>query len=285
MPGQQTGSGGTYEGTPIPYYWNPVWNLLWFGPWLALLVVLCLKPNRQAGAWTVLAPFLVLQGLIVLAYWALVHFGAGASPNGGFLFALADAVSLLVSAMAILWALSFALQTMPRVAAFFMAVLITAVSAVVGSLCLTGMSPAAAIGIVFLCALGVGALLVGLVIAGFCCRKRYTAPRFASWLLLWLVAMLALPTLPLVMLSALFMFIAMQEAEAVVPILAGGTLTVLGLGVMLYVMVIPFVLLAFRTTCYRDRFYCVFRLQGMLPEPAVEDGETGVTPPTPPSFA
>ena len=40
-------------------------------------------------------------------------------------------------------------------------------------------------------------------------------------------------------------------------------------GLALFVTLIPFMILVLKTEFYRARFYTVFRLQGMLPEPAM----------------
>lgn len=110
--------------------------------------------------------------------------------------------------------------------------------------------------------IALASLLAPMFISGRCCRKVYSPKRFMIWLLLWsalapAVAMFVLIGGMTLLAGAIIGGTSMIHQLAVVPmvVLMGGIW-----GICLYFVNLPFMLLIFRNTLYRDRFYRAFGL-------------------------
>ena len=98
-------------------------------------------------------------------------------------------------------------------------------------------------------------LLLPMAIAGRCCGKAYAPGRFMAWLFL---CMLLAPSVGMtILVGGLVIFTGDMHMLLAVPVAAlmGGVW-----GVMLYLLNLPFMLLAFRNGFYRQRFCRVFGL-------------------------
>ena len=109
------------------------------------------------------------------------------------------------------------------------------------------------------------ALTLPLWLSSWCCRRLYRPVRFMLWLLLWT---------PLVLAGTLVLFIggmvvfsstspqALRHALSVLPMVAmlGGMY-----GGILYLINLPFMVLMFRNSLYRERFLAIFGLHAATP--------------------
>ncbi len=244
------------------YYWNPLWNVTFIIPWILLLVVALHGRNRIERGWTVLLPFLALQ--VPLSALDCINGFVNATFPPGF---LVDMCSMVNLGFAAVWAYSHAMQGRTRFGAFLVAGYSFAVASLLTAASITGVEPFMTFIMTIMgTVLGMLALLA-LALAGYCCRRIYSPRRFVMWLLLWNVVIPAIVVVPLLLLMILPMMIG--------GVLQGGMLfgqLMLGLGlilvtaVLLSVFAFPYLLLTFRSECYRTRFHGIFRLPGMLPE-------------------
>jgi hypothetical protein len=111
------------------------------------------------------------------------------------------------------------------------------------------------------------AMLLGFVLAGWRCRKHYGPVRFMLWLAIWMV-FVCLATI------LVFYLIAFMIEQAPIPIstiLLMATIVGLVLGVCLYVINLPYMILALRNSFFRDRFHACLRLKAMPAVPQHAD--------------
>ena len=110
------------------------------------------------------------------------------------------------------------------------------------------------------CVLGALAVLPAMAAARFFCRKRYSATRFMSWLFLWLILIFTCLAIP-------FAAINHQLSDRVLGIMpAVGA----GIGLVMYIILLPFMLLTFLNSFYRARFHSIFRFEETRSEVAKE---------------
>ncbi len=103
-------------------------------------------------------------------------------------------------------------------------------------------------------------ILLGFVLAGRRCRIRYSSLRFMLYLAFW--------TIVVCLVSMLVLFLAVsiiQQNTVSISVLLIMIPTVgLIFGACLYVIVFPFMILAFYSPFFRERFYACLRLKSML---------------------
>ncbi len=104
------------------------------------------------------------------------------------------------------------------------------------------------------CSLGVLILLLVTTFNSHFCRKRCTLLRFLGWLVLWTGLAAFLVTLAFAVVF-IFTMRVMNWVECLVAISAAGTLE---LGGTVYLLNLPFLVLAFKSPFYRKRFESIF---------------------------
>jgi len=153
-------------------------------PWLVILGLLTLKPNRCAAAWLIWLP---LGGTFALTLWPPSMLPAGTN------FFL-DALAGLAVGLAAVWLLANYLRRHHRFATFGCVLLALAGFSAVGMVAKQGLSlmtvESLQVGIVL--AVGVLASAVALSVAGLICRRRYRPLGLYLWLFVllggvWLV--------------------------------------------------------------------------------------------------
>ena len=111
------------------------------------------------------------------------------------------------------------------------------------------------------------AILLGIVLAGVCCRKRYGPWRFMLWLGLWTVIMGVFVLLGyLVVVMIAFRPGGELDMGFFVRMLPQVLIMGLAVGALSYGLAIPYMVLALRSSLYRERFYRCLRLRGMTEE-------------------
>jgi hypothetical protein len=110
--------------------------------------------------------------------------------------------------------------------------------------------------------------LISFALTGWCSRRRYDNVRFMLWLALWTVSVCVI-TAPLVATVAFAINrppVSLSTFQSQVCVMA------LIFGLCLYVVNFPYMILAFRSSFFRERFYACLRLRSM---PATNEPRTG----------
>jgi hypothetical protein len=237
------------------YHWQ--WNYHWpvLSGWIivgALLVLI--KENRSRQAWLILIPSLLLSA--VLWPWIQRQFSLPSDVAQLFGFPF----QWLVAAWTAVWLLSPWLARRRPVVAFASAVGLFAMVGIVaqfGVLRNRGQS-------LRIYGIAVFALLLASVLSSYSCRKSYRPARFLAWLLPWLIIG--------VMAGLIYEFIwldgLLASAPSIPELVVRIIFTVpLCAGVLLYLLNLPFMILAFRCPTYRDRLHKLLRLPEPPPPP------------------
>jgi len=253
---------GSKQGAPAVYDWaaaNPMPQLL---PWLAILGLLMLKPNRCASAWWILAPLGCVAGLASAPQPVLALL-----PSSQFEMFL-ELIGALGFGLAAAWLLSSYLAWKHRLLAFLGFLLALggfSMLAFVGRQGWEGLGlETLQVGIF----LGVSVLVISVAVslAGLICRRRYGWLRLSLWLVAALVVVWLLVIGP-------FFVITLISSPGNVPVLVGfaavGVATGLTFGTLL-----PFLVLSFANGFYRERLKALLHL-GETASPPV------LTPPMP----
>ncbi len=247
---------GPRNSSPTAVEWRWYYHVPSLGLWGVLVALLVLvKPNRRAQAWLILLPVIavVLGGSMLARLLSMPS--SAAEGFAGFLVALSAswaAVWLLAPWLArrrVAAAISLALVVMLAVGAVFFL-----------SVCDFGAFDELTFWIVLHMA-GAPALLAATALSAHRCRAGYRPRRFMLWLLLWtlLASMLSIPVATIVTGlfagGGVFEILAML-VMAVFSSIIGGAM----LGVVLYLLNLPFLFLALRNPFYGERFLNVLRL-------------------------
>ena len=258
---QDIGSLGANESEPVIYHWPWYRSVFDYLLWLLLPFVIAIPAaNRNRSALSILIPLFAVSAILLL----IGRIFAGPS---------AAAFSELIPipmVLAVLMLLAHKIQNKNRLITFLLALLISTFVLIIGSGAFDSLQ--------FLIMAFVGCpilsllVLTPLVLAGWFCRVRYTPAR--------LMLFLAAAVLILNTAVSLIYFI-------IVACAIGGfgvswlwmifvlLIFILVFSAFLYVILSSYLILAFRSAFYRQRFYACFRLPGMeteqlTPEPEVE---------------
>ena len=253
---------GSKQGAAVTYDWVPPSLIPQVLPWLAILALLMLKPNRCASAWWIWVPLGCVGGITCAPQLVL-----GRLPSSEFQILLEMAGALGFGAAAV-WLVSSYLGGKHRMLAFVGILLSQAVFSVLACVLRQdwqGVGPEVLQLGVFLTA-SVLVVSVALSLAGLVCRGRYGWVRLS----LWLVA--ALVVVWCVVIGPFFLVIMMASNGNVPPqalLQAVGVATGITVGVLL-----PFLVLSFANGFYRDRLKGLLHLGGAEAPPVI-------TPPPP----
>ena len=170
---------GAKEGQPTTYDWRmatPVPALL---PWLGVLLLLGLKPNRVPQAWWIWAPL----GLLGAGAW-LLQSGLAELPSNSF-GELVEIPLALVFGLAAVWLLAPVVRRGHRFLTFLL-VLVTLSGFSVATFAVKqgpDLASGEAMGLGIATAVIAAVLSVALCLAGWLCRHRPGPLRFCAWLL------------------------------------------------------------------------------------------------------
>jgi hypothetical protein len=229
---------GSRDGPATAYNWVADGIFSQLLPWLALLGLLALKPNRQGRAWWIWLPLGVIVALTQVP-WPMLPSGADS-----FL----DVIAALAVGLAAVWLLSDSLRQRSRFLTFLCVLLVLGVFSALAFLAGQGWNllnvQAVQVGLAL--ALGVAATAVVLVLDGLVCRGTYCP----LWLYLWSYLLLAAVWLVIV---APLGLTAMMTAngrigwfEFLTPVLVAATVN--------YAVLLPFLLLSSASPFFRERF-------------------------------
>jgi hypothetical protein len=248
------GGAGRQESDPVLYHWAWYRHLPRLGPWLLLLLAIVLpRANRDAGALLIFIPLLVLSLL-----WRPLAKSMGWSSLGleeyGLVF------ESLVLGVALLW---LSVPKLSKYAGFerfvlsMGAILVGALVAGVSSG--GGLSGETAPFLLTATVMGV-VLLLALTATRGRARRRYDPLRFMLWLALWSVLFSMLGTILLAPLLLVF-----KSRFGLIGLLLPGLM----LGLWLYAINLPYMLLLFSSPFFRRRF-CTWLGVEPLPQQTTE---------------
>jgi hypothetical protein len=246
---QDIGQLGPKDGAPVPFHWRwyyhcPAW-LLWA---LLLLSLIVPKANRHRQAWLILIPL----GLVLLV-WRLP----------ARLFSLPDGATetldfFVVSvsmAWTMVWLLGHWLAIRNRSITFLLILAVMLAIGLLSHYCHSESSDGLMSSLIGYC-LYVVPLPLAMMLAGYSCRKKYSRPWFCGWLFVWLVAAiigLMLSYLAILTIMRGFGLPMVAFVVLVVPV------SLLYAGI-LYLVNLPFLILAFKSPFYGERFETIFRV-------------------------
>lgn len=235
---------GSRDGPAVAYNWvaDSIFSQLL--PWLALLGLLALKPNRQGRAWWIWLPLGVIVAL-TQAPWPML-------PSGADFFL--DVITALAVGLAAVWLLSDSLRQRSRFLTFLGVLLVLGVFSALAFMATQGWNllnvQAVQVGLAL--ALGVTATAIVLALDGLVCRGNYCPLRLYLWSYLLLAAVWLVIVAPLG-----FAMIASNGriawSEFLTPVLVAATVN--------YAVLLPFLLLSSASPFFRERIKALLHVQ------------------------
>lgn len=244
----ELGSLGPKESDPQFINWSIWWSLSRSLPWLMLLVLLAARPNRHLAAWAVLLP-LIAVWMISLILNQILPFPVS------FLFFIRQSVLVLALALTGLWLLSPWLTAGSRLVTFGSMVVVAGALAAVFPLFDSGINLDRDVtATMIITVLAATAMVLGLIVNAFWCRRRPGDRSFLLWLLLWTwgASFLLFYAAAIILSTTLFHYPVYLEREVLIFCLVAGLVA--------YLVLLPFVALALRSEFYRRRLYNCMRL-------------------------
>jgi len=243
------------ESLAVTYTWNFVNNISGLVVWLVLPGVFVLfRENRNRKALMVLVPLFVVNVL-----WLGIKKATGMPSSSAAQFdVMFNAFTVGVT---IVWLVSHKFVGLNRFVIFLLALIVLDLTYVLNIFSFSGFAfdDETIMLTAFFC-VAATATVFGFVLTGWRCRRRYTALRFMLWLAVWCIA---------VCVMAMFIYVAIafvimsqstpSGASFFVQILLVGLI----FGGIVYVLLLPFMIMAFKNSLFRERFYGCFRLEGM----------------------
>jgi len=227
--------------------------------WLILVLVLALvKANRNPRAWLILIPLLAIN----LLWTVLKKITPLQSPQLAVFEQLFVSLTIGISVVLLF---GHKIGNRNRFVTFLLAAVLMAAVGIAGALSYSGLafSPQVfAFAIAF--AVIASIMLLAFVFAGCCCRKRYSNLRFMLWLALSTVVVCMVILLGYFVIAMTIMSTMGGMSNMWIRMLLQISVMGLVLGGCLYVILLPFMILAFKSGFYRERFFACFRLPSMV---------------------
>ena len=254
---------GLSQGLVVVYKWRWYHSIPSLTLWLVLAAALILiKANRTPRVLLILVPLLIVNVLWFLLTQIMDFNSSAGVEMFNMMF------NSLVAGVTFLWLFAPKLGRFNPWIAFFLAFALIAVLFLVGIVSYLGLdfSQDAVVALAMLAVLTL-AMLLGFVLAGRCCRKRYGPVRFMLWLAVWMVVV----CLASMLVFYAIVFIIQQAPIPISTILFVAAIVGLVLGVCLYVINLPYMILALWNSFFRERFHACLRLKAMPAAPHQAD--------------
>jgi hypothetical protein len=220
--------------------------------------LLFLRANRHRRAWWIWAPLALAAAGVSLGAWA-IHALPEALPE-----VLPRLYLWLAAALAIVWLLAPHLTSRSRVTTF-LAVLLTVALTFLAGLATFPIVETGKLGLTpfaILAAILAFILTLTIALTGLCCHGRYGVVRLLVWFAVWSVVTHALAGMP-------FFLVFAWNAGAGKAQMLDFWLAVGGLGLVTFLVALPFLLLAAGERFYRQR------LSGLMKSaPALEEAQS-----------
>ena len=243
---------------PVFYNWNLLYGVVGLVPWLILaLLIILIKENRKPQVLLITIPLLV-AALLWLAFKAIFPISSAQ------IYLLDISFACLTVAMSALMLLAHKRAGCNRFLTFLWAV---AVSVLIGAATYLSYSGLAfnqeTTILIVLYAIGILAVLVGLVFAAHCCRKYYSPIRFTISLAFCTPAGAILAMLVYAAIAISIMAVTHGLPSRWYWRLIDALTFGLVFGGILYAIELPFIILTLNCSFFRKRFHECFRLKGM----------------------
>ncbi len=278
MASQDLGQLGPKDGSPVLFHWRwyyhepalPLWALI-------VLLLLVPKANRHRQAWLILIPL-----VLVLVVWRmptrLLSMSDGSTETLGF-FVVSGAL-----AWTMVWLLGHRLASRSRIVTFFLTAGVMLAIGLLSYYCqFEDSNDFLPLAIIF--SVCVAILLLAMMITSSFCRKKYSPRRFLAWLIVWN----GVVTFTLMMsYGALMMLVQPRLRDLLAFMLVAVPVTLLLAGI-LYLVNLPFLILAFKSPFYRERFESMFLVKktgaelpsGSIPGDSADRPAEAADPPLP----
>ena len=248
---------GSAENAEVVYRWKWYYAVPSVLLWTVLLATIALvKDNRNSRAMLILVPLFT-----VLVLWSILKKVLGFNTADAEMFTMLFH-SLIVGITA-MWLLAHKLCNRNRFMTVLLAGGVLAGAGLVGILSFgkTKFTAQTMLLPILFVVSAIAVLLIFVLTAWFC-RKRYSGLRFMLWLPIsslatGVVSMVYYFVIGLVIMS--FAGVGMPSYSVVLQVLVVGAV----FGILLYVVNLPYVILALRSPFFRQRFYACLRLKSM----------------------
>lgn len=221
------------------------------GLWIVLaLVILLVRDNRDPRVLLIFIPIFLIRML-----WSRFQPTLGAPSDVLEVFrVLIDALAI---GMAVLWLLAYKLGNRNRFVSLLLALVVLIAATIVSVVSYQAWSSQAAFQVFVIQALGIVTMLLVFVLTGWRCRKRYGPWRFMLWLALWTMV------ISLVGMITYFLISVGPSVEELIEHISEVLVAGLILAICIYMLNLPFMILAFASPFFRRRFYAYFHLKSM----------------------
>ena len=256
---------GPNQGAEVIYNWRWYHSTPSLALWLVLAATLILiKANRTPRILLIIVPLLIVKILWFLLTQMMDFNSSGDVEMFNMMF------NSLVAGITFLWLFAPKLGRFNPWIAFFLAFALITMFFLLGIVSYLGFgfSQNAVVSLAMLTVLALG-MLLGFVLAGWRCRKHYGPVRFMLWLAVWMVAI----CLSSMILFYVITFFMQKVLIPITTILYIASIVGLILAIFLYIINLPYMILALRSSFFRERFYTCLRLKAM-PE-ASQQTDTG----------
>jgi len=249
---------GAKEGAPVSYDWSPPSIIPLLLPWLAILALLALKPNRHATAWWIWVP---LGGMAALA--AAIPSSLTFLPSSAF-DALLELIIAVVFGLAAVWLLAPRLAYRHRFITFLCVLAALEVFTAFSHLVRqdwVGEEVSQALGMLVVLTVGVLVIASSLAFAGLTFRGRYRPA--GLYLRLFIVLLIVW----LVLIGPFFAF-AMIASGGQIPWWSFFSVTLICTSVT-FAVLLPFLILSSANSFFRERLKAMLHLERPAPPPVV----------------
>jgi len=223
------------------------------GLWIILaLAILLVRENRYPRVLLIFIPIFLIRLL-----WSRFQPILGAPSDVLEVFrALIDSLAI---GLALLWLLAYKLGNRNRIISLLLTLFVLAGITLVAVVLYKVWAPFVDYDLVIFQSLGITTMLLVFFLAGWHCRRRYGPWRFMLWLALWTVIISILAFMIFFLIGAR-QSITVEEIIRQIP-----QVLIVGLifAICIYVLNLPFMILAFSTPFFRERFYAYFHLKSM----------------------
>ncbi len=250
---------GSKESEPVTYTWSFIDNITGLVVWVVLVGAFVLfRANRSGKALLILVPLFVVNIL-----WIGVKKATGMpSSTAGMFDVMLNSFAI---GLATVWLVSHKLAGLNRFVIFLLSLIVMVFVYVLGIFSFGGLefTSETIVVTVFFCIV-TAATFLAFVLAGWRCRRRYTALRFMLWLAGGCIAVCVVAMLAYALTAFIIMAATMGQSIPMSTLFIQVPLIGLLVGGILYLLLLPYMILVLNSDLFRQRFYGCFRLKGML---------------------
>jgi hypothetical protein len=250
---------GAKDGAPLVYNWVLPSVAPQFLPWLVLLGLLALKPNRHASAWLIWLPVGCALALTLLPL---------SLPSGAD--TLLDVLAALVCGLAAVWLLSSYLRASHRLITFLLVLVVLGGFSALAFFSRQSLSLLDLEWLPFAILLGVGVFTsaVALSLCGWFCRRRFQPATLYVWLFASLAALWLMITLPFFGVAFLASGNQSIATDFIIPLAC-----LVGIN---FALLLPFLILSSASPFYRQRLKSMLRMEPPAAPPTLRPPEPAV---------